>query len=211
MKLRKAVPEDIPQLSALIDASVRGLQAQDYSPQQIELALKHVYGVDSQLIADGTYFVVDCGGPEAEGVEQAGRADSEHRIIIGCGGWSRRKTLCGGDVYAHREDQTLLDPACDAAKIRAFFVHPDWARRGIGSMVLRACEQAAVSEGFTRLEMGATLTGAALYTAHGYAATGQIAVPLPDGRTLPVIRMEKTMGCRQTPAPEGRTLEKAAE
>src|SRR5580704_2736969 len=141
IRVRKAVAADVPALRALIDASVRGLQAEDYSPAQIEGALKSVYGVDSQLIADGTYLV-------AEITEVAGST-----VIVGCGGWSKRKTLYGGDQYAGRED-FLLDPARDAAKIRAFFVHPAWARQGIGSAILTACEEAAIAAGFTRLEMG---------------------------------------------------------
>src|SRR6266700_2642015 len=118
--LRLAVPEDVPILRELIDASVRGLQMQDYTPAQIEGALKTVFGVDSQLIADGTYIVAESGSK-----------------IVGCGGWSKRKTLYGSDHWTGRED-ALLDPHCDAAKIRAFFIHPDWARRGVGSMILQA-------------------------------------------------------------------------
>lgn len=144
--LRAATEADIPPLRELIDASVRGLQAGDYSPTQIEGALKSVYGVDSQLIADGTYFVAEA-------------ADSENQpTVVACGGWSKRKTLYGGDQFAARED-SLLDPARDAAKIRAFFVHPAWARQGIGGMILEACENAARKAGFAKLEMGATLSG----------------------------------------------------
>src|SRR5579863_9065451 len=149
--LRKAVAADIPVLRELIDLSVRVLQAGDYTPRQLELALAKVYGVDSQLIEDGTYFAVESGN-----------------IIIGCGGWSKRKTLYGGDRWTERED-SLLDPKKDAAKIRAFFVHPDWVRRGVGGMILEACEQAAVATGFTKLEMGATLTGVPFYRTKGYA------------------------------------------
>jgi GNAT superfamily N-acetyltransferase len=163
----------------LIDASVRKLQAGDYTSAQIEGALQSVYGVDSQLIADGTYFVV-----EAESV------------IVGCGGWSKHKTLFGGDHWAGRED-SLLDPHRDAAKIRAFFVHPDWVRRGIGSMILDACEKAATAAGFTRFEMGATLTGVALYRARGYVALENIAAPLKNGETLAVVRMEKRTSSRK--------------
>ncbi|MFY9980592.1 MAG: GNAT family N-acetyltransferase, partial [Candidatus Sulfotelmatobacter sp.] len=133
--LRKATVADIPRLREVIEASVRGLQADDYTPVQIEGALASVYGVDSQLIADGTYFVVDIAGP----------GENEF-TIVGCGGWSKRKTLYGGDQFAARED-SLLDPAFDAAKIRAFFVHPEWSRRGIGSMILEACENAAQDGG----------------------------------------------------------------
>src|SRR5215472_2468428 len=145
LSLRKALPYDIPALTALIDASVRGLQARDYTAEQIDGALRTVYGVDAQLIDDGTYFAVEAPG-----------------AIVGCGGWSRRRTLYGGDQCAGRED-SLLDPTAEAAKIRAFFVHPDWARRGIGGMILEACESAALAAGFTRFEMGATLTGVPFY------------------------------------------------
>jgi N-acetylglutamate synthase-like GNAT family acetyltransferase len=176
--IRKATAADVPRLREVIEASVRGLQAQDYSSAQIEGALKSVYGVDSQLIADGTYLVAE--------VSQAG----SQREIIACGGWSKRKTLYGGDQYAARED-SLLDPERDAAKIRAFFVHPQWARQGIGSLILEACENAAREAGFTRLEMGATLSGVAFYTAKGYVSVENQEVPLGDDETLPIVKMTK--------------------
>jgi GNAT superfamily N-acetyltransferase len=176
-RIRLATATDIPVLTGLIDASVRGLQAGDYTAAQIDGALRAVYGVDTQLIADGTYFVVE----DAEGT------------IGGCGGWSKRKTLYGGDAFNARED-SLLDPQCDAARIRAFFVHPDWARRGIGGMILEACESAAVAAGFRRLEMGATLTGVPFYRAKGYRALEDLAVELADGETLPIVRMQKVVG-----------------
>src|SRR5271165_126893 len=171
--LRPAVPADIPRLREIIEASVRGLQSQDYSPSQIEGALTSVYGVDTQLISDGTYFVAE--------------VDNQ---IVACGGWSKRKTLYGGDQYAARED-SLLDPARDAAKIRAFFVAPAWARRGIGSLILEACEEAAKAAGFTRLEMGATLTGLPFYRVKGYVELEHLAVPLANGESLPIVRMAK--------------------
>ena len=186
--LRLAVPEDVPALRKLIEASVRGLQTPDYTPAQIEGALKTVFGVDSQLIADGTYIVAQA-VPAA--IERAGARNApSERIIVGCGGWSKRKTLYGSDHWTGRED-ALLDPLCDAAKIRAFFIHPDWARRGVGSMILQACENAASSAGFTRYEMGATLTGAKLFGAKGYVAVKPISIPLLNGESLPVIHMEK--------------------
>ena len=117
--------------------------------------------------------------------------------IVGCGGWSKRRTLYGGDRYQARED-SLLDPQRDAARIRAFFVHPGWARRGIGAAILDACERAAVAAGFTRLEMGATLTGVPFYLAKGYRAVEDMAVPLPDGEVLAIVRMEKDV--EQKPA-----------
>ena len=186
--LRLAVPEDVPILRELIEVSVRGLQAQDYSQAQIEGALKTVFGVDSQLIADGTYIVAEAGRNAIARAEAAPKPSE--LIIVGCGGWSKRKTLYGSDHWTGRED-ALLDPQRDAAKIRAFFIHPAWARRGVGSMVLKACEEAARVAGFTRYEMGATLTGAKLFGVKGYAAVKRISIPLVNGETLPVIHMEK--------------------
>jgi len=186
--LRLALPEDVPVLRELIDTSVRGLQTQDYTPAQIEGALKTVFGVDSQLIADGTYIVAQA---KRTAIERAGAKNAPSEwIIVGCGGWSKRKTLYGSDHWTGRED-ALLDPLRDAAKIRAFFIHPDWARRGVGSMILQACENAASSAGFTRYEMGATLTGAKLFGAKGYVAVKPISIPLLNGESLPVIHMEK--------------------
>jgi GNAT superfamily N-acetyltransferase len=183
IRLRIAVPEDVPVLSELIEASVRGLQTEDYSPAQIEGALKTVFGVDSQLIADGTYIVAEAH------LCQEGSVQSQ-RTIVGCGGWSKRKTLYGSDHWTGRED-SLLDPQRDAAKIRAFFVHPQWARLGVGSMILQACEDAARAAGFSRYEMGATLTGAKLFGVKGYTPVKLISIPLRNGETLPVIHMEK--------------------
>jgi GNAT superfamily N-acetyltransferase len=180
IQLRCATPNDIPALSILIDLSVRALQAQDYSPLQIELALKVVYGVDTQLIADGTYFAVE-----------SKTASGSIPVLAGCGGWSKRKTLYGGDAWSRREDD-LLDPARDAAKIRAFFVHPDWTRRGIGTMILSACEAAAREAGFGRCEMGATLTGVPFYRSRGYAELERLEVPLTGKESLPIIRMAKS-------------------
>jgi GNAT superfamily N-acetyltransferase len=180
IRLRKAVASDVPRLRLVIEASVRGLQANFYSPIQIEGALRSVYGVDSQLIADGTYFA-------AEDVSLS------PPVIVACGGWSRRKTLYGGDQYDGRED-SLLDTRHDAAKIRAFFVHPHWVRRGIGGMILDACESAARAAGFTRLEMGATLSGVAFYRAKGYLPAEEQQVPLGNGATLPILRMTKRFG-----------------
>jgi GNAT superfamily N-acetyltransferase len=188
--VRNAVPEDVPRLRELIEASVRGLQAADYTPAQIEGALQSVYGVDSQLIADGTYFAVVRVDEPATPFPLVTHHSSPITIPLACGGWSKRKTLYGGDQYAGRED-SLLDPARDAAKIRAFFVHPRWARRGIGTLILEACENAAREAGFTRWEMGATLSGVAFYRARGYAALENLQVPLSNGEMLPIVRMAK--------------------
>ena len=207
IRIRVATAEDVPVLRELIEASVRELQAEDYSVTQREAALRTVFGVDSQLIADGTYLVAeDCGAadgtapglsatqtlhPSGQALRDSGQAGvSVLPRIAGCGGWSKRKTLYGGDHWTQRED-SLLDPEKDAAKIRAFFVHPAWARRGVGTLILEACETAAREAGFRRYEMGATLTGAKLFGVKGYVAVKRIAVPLDCGETLPVIHMEK--------------------
>lgn len=184
IRLRTASAADIPMLRQVIDASVRGLQAADYTPRQIDLALQSVYGVDTQLIADGTYFA-------AELIHDP-TSYCAKRLLVGCGGWSKRRTLFGGDQWSARQDDPL-DPARDAAKIRAFFVHPDWARRGIGTMILDACETAAKSAGFKRLEMGATLSGVPFYRAKGYAAVENVDVPLADGEWLAIVRMGKSI------------------
>jgi N-acetylglutamate synthase-like GNAT family acetyltransferase len=191
--IRKAVAADIPVLQRLIEASVGELQAEDYTPAQREGALESVFGVDSQLIVDGTYFVAEAriidGLPGARETTEGINSGSQW-AIAGCGGWSKRKTLYGSDHWTGRED-TLLDPKRDAAKIRAFFIHPVWARRGVGSRILEACEAAAREAGFTSYEMGATLTGAKLFGVKGYVAVEKIEVPLKNGLTLPVIHMAK--------------------
>jgi GNAT superfamily N-acetyltransferase len=174
--LRFATPADIPALHQLIEQSIRGLQTSDYTPAQIEGALGHALGLDTQLVADQTYFIAEPAG-------QPG-------ILAGCGGWSFRKTLFGSDHGPHRAAEPL-DPAVDAAKIRAIFVHPDFARRGLGSLILAHCEDAAHQAGFRRFEMGSTLTGVPLYTLKGYQRLNQVDVPLPNGEVLPVIRMTK--------------------
>jgi len=178
--LRLATSADIPALHSLIEASVRGLQKNDYTLEQIDGALGTVLGLDTQLVADKTYFVAEAKAACA-------------RIIVGCGGWSNRKTLFGSDHAPVREPE-FLDPATDAAKIRAFFIHPDWARRGLGSRILEACESAARAAGFSRFEMGATLTGVPLYLHRGYRILERIEVPLRNGAALPIVRMAKSDG-----------------
>jgi GNAT superfamily N-acetyltransferase len=177
--LRLADEEDIPALHALIEASVRGLQAGDYTPAQIEGALGTVLGLDTQLIRDRTYFV-------AESPAQ----DSNRGLLAGCGGWSKRKTLFGADRGPGREPE-LLDPAADAAKVRAIFVHPDFARRGLGSLILATVEEAAAQAGFRRYEMGSTLTGVPLYRLKGYITLETIDVPLANSERLSVVKMVK--------------------
>jgi len=171
--LRLATFDDLPALRVLIPLSVRTLQAATYTEAQREGALATVFTVDTQLIRDGTYYVA--------------QADD---AIVGCGGWSRRKTLYGGDHTAIRDDQ-FLDPTSDPARVRAFFIHPDWARRGIGRAILSECEKAAAAAGFRTVELAATLAGIPLYEATGFAAVEAIDVPLTNGEKLPVVRMRK--------------------
>lgn len=181
-RLRLATEDDVPDLRALIESSVRGLQAGDYTPAQIEGALGSVLGLDTQLIHDRTYFV-------AEPIDQNVNA---RKRLAGCGGWSKRKTLFGADHGPGREPE-LLDPATDAAKVRAIFVHPAFARQGLGSLILATVENAAVAAGFKRFEMGSTLTGVPLYRLKGYIEMERIDVPLKNGEALPVVKMVKSV------------------
>lgn len=174
-RLRVATAEDVPAITALIADSVRCLQAGDYTAGQIEGSLKTVFTVDNQLIADGTYFV----------------ALSDDRTFAGCGGWSYRKTLYGGDSQIEKAEPQPLDPAVDAAKIRAIFVSPKFARRGLGTLLLKEAEAAAMAAGFRRFEMGSTLTGVALYALMGYREIGRVMVPVGGDERIEVVRMEK--------------------
>jgi len=173
--LRLACESDVPALDALIPLSVRGLQAPYYSPAQIDAALGPVFGVDRQLIRDGTYFVVERDG-----------------TIVGCGGWSRRRALYGGD--SHRaEESSFLDPQRDAARVRAFFVHPAWARCGIGRSIMVACERGIAQAGFRTVDIVATLAGEPLYAAFGYGVVERYEIALAGDLSLPVVRMTKRM------------------
>jgi GNAT superfamily N-acetyltransferase len=173
--LRLACEADVPALEALIPLSVRALQAPYYSSAQMNAALGTVFGVDRQLIRDGTYFLAERDG-----------------AIIGCGGWSRRRSLFGGDKGRQQEDD-LLDPLRDAARVRAFFVHPAWARRGIGRSIMIACELAIIEAGFRRVEIVATLAGEPLYALFGYAVMERYEVAMAGGLGLPVVRMTKSL------------------
>jgi predicted N-acetyltransferase YhbS len=162
---------DAPQIEALISLSVRALHAPYYSEAQREAALGTAFGVDRQLIRDGTYFVA-----EREGE------------IVGCGGWSRRRSRFGGDKNRAHEDEPL-DPRHDAARIRAFFVHPAWARRGIGRSIMSACEQAIIQAGFTVAESVATLAGEPLYASFGFSVVERYEISIANNLMLPVVRM----------------------
>ncbi len=171
--IRLATLADIQSLNHLIDLSVRGLSLGFYTPNQIESAIKYVFGVDSQLVKDGTYYIAEADG-----------------LTIGCGGWSKRNTLYGGDQHKDIADP-LLNPETDAARIRAFFVHPDYARKGVGKHLIKVCETAGIESGFKKFELGATLPGVSLYLAMGYHKIELIKQPLPDGEILEIVKMSK--------------------
>jgi GNAT superfamily N-acetyltransferase len=175
LSVRLATFSDAEVLRELIARSARGLSAADYRPEQVEGALLGAFGVDSQLINDGTYFVVE-----------------ENRVIVGCGGWSFRRTLFGGDKRPER-DASELDPRVDAAKIRAFFVDPAHARRGIGTMLLDQCESAAKARGFSRVELMSTLPGIRLYSARGYRGVEQVSYEVSPGVAIEFLPMSKAI------------------
>ena len=171
--LRLATLEDLPELRAVMDRAIRTLQHRFLSPAAVE-ASAEVMGLDTQLVVDGTYFAV---------VEDR---------IIGCGGWSRRATLFGGDHSEGRSD-ALLDPESEAARVRAMYTDPDHVRRGIGRAILAACEEAARDEGFRRVELAATLAGEPLYRACGFAQTEAFAKRTTSGVDVPLLRMSKAL------------------
>ena len=175
MVTRLASFEDVPALQQLIAESVRRLSRDYYTGRQIESAIKYIFGVDSQLLLDRTYYVIE-----------------EDKVIIACGGWSKRKTLYGGDQHKDKADP-LLDPEKDAARIRAFFVHPEWARKGLGRHILQLCEKAAMKNGFTQMALGATLSGVPLYRAMGYTEIDRTDEIMPDNEVMPIIKMKKNL------------------
>ena len=175
--IRKALGSDRAALEKLIEESVRGLSGEDYDARQIELSIRTVFGVDTELIADETYFI----------------AEAESGALAGCGGWSKRKTLYGASVYAESRDSELLDPASDAAKIRAFFIHPDFARKGVGTLILDACEREAKAHGFKSAEMMATLPGVKLYAARGYTKGEEVKVAVGENVDIICIKMRKNL------------------
>ncbi|MBC7788562.1 MAG: GNAT family N-acetyltransferase [Anaerolineae bacterium] len=166
---------DLPALRLLIADSVRGLSLGFYTAAQVEAALTHVFGVDTQLIADGTYYIVD--GTSG---------------LAAAGGWSGRRTLYGGDQMKSAEDP-LLDPATESARIRAFFVHPDWARRGLARRLYAKCERAAWAVGFRSFELMATRPGEPLYIALGFSVVESVTLALPGGVDVPFVRMRRSI------------------
>jgi GNAT superfamily N-acetyltransferase len=177
--IRKATLDDRVAIEELIVESARNLSREDYSERQIEAAIKTVFGVDTDLIVDGTYFVVE-----------------SSQMLVGCGGWSRRRTLFGGDRFARR-DSSALDPKREAAKIRAFFIHPQWARKGIGRALLAACEDEARAQGFRSLELMSTLPGLKLYRAYGYEGFERVTYELGDGVEIEFVPMRKDLLSRK--------------
>lgn len=176
VQIRLATMNDVAALQDLIRASVTVLSVEYYSSKQITSALAHIFGVDTQLIHDETYFIAE--------VDQQ---------IAGSGGWSKRKTLFGGDQSKAAQPDPLLDPATEAARIRAFYVHPKWSRKGIGSLILKSCEDAARDAGFSKVELAATLPGEPFYLAQGYESAEEIRLETPDGESLPALRMTKRL------------------
>lgn len=171
MELRNAKPSDIPALRELIELSGRVLSAGYYSPEQADAITRFVFGVDTQLIADQTYFAID-----------------DMSNIVACGGWSKRRTLFGGDQTKSGPDP-LLDPATEPARIRAFFVHPSMARRGLGRQLMAACIDASKRAGFSSLELVSTLPGEPLYQASGFVVLERFSLDLPGSIQVPVSRM----------------------
>jgi len=184
MHLRLATPADISAIDVLIAASARALSVGYYTPEQIESLIRHVFGPDSQLIADGTYYVIESGG-----------------VLAAAGGWSRRRTMYGGDQMKGDADP-LLDPATEPARIRAFFVHPDFARRGLGRILFERCRDEAAAAGFRALTLVATLPGEPLYRAVGFETVRRFELILPDGVSVPASDM--TLVPIRTPSAQGR-------
>jgi GNAT superfamily N-acetyltransferase len=173
--LRLARENDISALETLIELSVRQSLSRCYSPAQLSVALGPVFGVDRQLIRDGTYFVIE-----------------ENGAMVACGGWSKRRAVYGGDREREGEDLEL-DPRHDPARVRAFFVHPQWERRGLGRRLLEASESAIRAHGFIRVELAATLAGEGLYAKFGYTVAERYDAPMPGGLTIAVVRMRKAL------------------
>ncbi|MDQ8757956.1 GNAT family N-acetyltransferase [Sphingosinicella sp. LHD-64] len=172
--LRPAIEADLPALRALMARAIAELQRGFLTPQ--EIAASHsVMGLDTQLVADGTYWLAEAAGGE----------------LAGCGGWSRRRTLYGGDHSTKLRDAGLLDPAVDAARIRAMYTDPDFTRRGVGRLILEVCEREAAAAGFRRFELMATLAGVPLYRACGYVPVEEVRAEPVDGVCVPLVRMRK--------------------
>ena len=180
-RIRQASESDREAMVRIIEMSVERLQAGDYTAEQRAGALGVIFAVDSQLLRDGTYLLAETTG-----------SGGGSAVLLGCGAWSRRSNPFGGDKVPGKSD-SLLDPSVEAARIRSFFIHPDHARKGIGTAILQACEGAAKAAGFLRTELVATLTGVPLYSAHGYTESRRFDIPLYNGASLPVVAMRKSL------------------
>lgn len=174
--LRVATRADIPAIAQLIRESGIALSRGFYTEAQAAALTEHVFGPDTRLVDDGTYYVIEC----ADG-------------LAACGGWSLRRTLFGGD-QAKQGDDPLLDPASEPSRIRAFFVSPAHARRGLGTRLIHACEDAARGAGFASIELASTMPGVPLYASAGYAEVEPFAITLPGGEVAPLVRMAKRLG-----------------
>jgi GNAT superfamily N-acetyltransferase len=174
LRIRLAVPTDIPALRVVMERAISQLLPAFLSPDEVA-ASQEIMGLDTQLIEDGTYYVVEASGE-----------------IAGCGGWSRRATLFGGDHSAGR-DAALVDPATEPARVRAMYTDPDFTRRGVGRLILAACEDKARAEGFSRCEMAATMAGEPLYAACGYQRIEPFEAETSNGVRVPLVRMGKAI------------------
>jgi len=171
--LRVARPADAPAIDELMKASTREIFPAFYDEVQTASAVVHIAHVDPMLLEDGTYFVLEAGGE-----------------VVGCGGWSRRDKLFSGEA-AQEGLARLLDPSTEPARVRAMFVRRDWTRRGLGTRILQACEDAARSEGFDRLALMATLPGVLLYERYGFARLREVTITMPDGIDLACVEMDR--------------------
>ena len=183
---RVATTADVGRISTLIEQSVRGLSRGFYTDEQVASALRYVFGPDTQLIADRTYFVIEIEGS-----------------LVASGGWSRRRTHYGGDQMKDADDP-LIDPATEPARIRAFFVHPEWSRRGLGRQLFETCMSEARAAGFRRLELVATMPGEPLYAALGFAVRERLVLTMPNGVALPLARMSRDIDQVRDAAPAER-------
>lgn len=177
MEIRRARPSDTEELAALIEASVRALGPPHYDEEQIESSLRHLFGVDTTMIEDGTYLVAH-----------------ENDVLVGCGGWSRRKTPFGGDQAEEYRDAELREPGTDPAILRAFFVRPSWARQGVGRRLVARSEEEARAAGFRSYELVSTLPGLPFYRTLGYREVEPVSIELPDGVAIEAVRMVKEPG-----------------
>ena len=199
IRYRVATEHDIPALTRLIELSVETLGLSYYTPEQLASALEYVFGVDRQLVADGTYFVAERAEPPPVPDSWPEPLGGSGLQLLGCGGWSRRRRLFGKDSATWNGDPAqTLNPAIEPARIRAFFVHPNWAKRGIARALLQLCEGAARTQGFRTLELAATLMGEAMYARCGFVELERVDHALPDGVHLQVVRMFKPLVRAQT-------------